>query len=171
MVYLKSSYFHCLDLGTEIKQAIGRFQNFLALPEDKRQKPDFSHLPIEDLQNTMRNAKNSRLGQPFPLLSHLQTHSQSNDIAIFDSEFVLRQYRQFTDNHQTEHTFPFDSTWKECYLWQFKGNSHINIEGDHAYELVEGESIFLTKKVAYGQLTIRTASPEDIVLLVAHKFR
>ena len=131
-------------------------------------KPDFTR------KFTLKNAlydKILRLGQPFPLLSHLQTHSQSNDIAIFDSEFVLRQYRQFTDNHQTEHTFPFDSTWKECYLWQFKGNSHINIEGDHAYELVEGESIFLTKKVAYGQLTIRTASPEDIVLLVAHKFR
>jgi 3-hydroxyanthranilate 3,4-dioxygenase len=177
---LYEEYFHCIDLGTEIKAAILRFQSFLKLsPEERmKQKPDFSHLPIQGLLDVMIEAKNHDIVPPFPLVSYLSQHTSSKDLAIFNSEFILRQYRFFSSSDNTEsissdescNSFILESSWKEAFLWQFTGNSTITIDTEEQHELTAGEALFLSDNLINSKVTIRSPSVNDITLFVAIKF-
>jgi 3-hydroxyanthranilate 3,4-dioxygenase len=171
---LYEEYFHCLDLGTEIKEAIGRFNHFLTLPIEERPPMDHSHVPIQDLLEIMKNAKNVDILPPFSLDHHLKEHSELKDCAIFDSEFVVKQFRHFTDHHDTpmEHSFVCQSAWKECYLWQFKGNALVMLGSgeDERFELHEGEALFITEKFVNCKVTIHSETKNDITLFIANNF-
>jgi 3-hydroxyanthranilate 3,4-dioxygenase len=168
---LYEEYFHCIDLGTEIKAAILRFQSFLKLsPEERmKQKPDFSHLPIQGLLDVMIEAKNHDIVPPFPLASYLSHHQSSKDLAIFNSEFILRQYRCFS-SEESCNSFVLESSWKEAFLWQFTGSSTVIIENEEQYELTSGEALFLSDKLINSKITIQSPTVNDITLFVAIKF-
>lgn len=169
---LYEEYFHCVDLGSEIKEAIGRFHAFLAKPESERIALDFSHLPIDRLFAIMNQAKTIDLIPPFPLKEYLGNLSNSQD--IFNSEFVFKQFR--TTIGMTNQ-FEFAAEWKECYFWQFAGNAEVFVAPNSSsggevenFQLKSGESLFLPSEYIGATVTVSSSIADDITLLVANKF-
>ncbi|RYG62451.1 hypothetical protein EON64_17840 [archaeon] len=120
-------FLFCADLGTQIKQAIERWQAHMAQGGDfdKAREPA---LPVVGLVHCMEAA--SRLPPlipPFGLRTFLNTHIGETVSTIFQSEFQLVAYRGSMEGPVT-HTVALVPTHREVFLWQLEGLAMLKLK-------------------------------------------
>lgn len=163
---LYSEYFHCKDLGTEIKAAILRFRAFLENPTPLPPIPAFA----DGLLACMEDAKKVELRKPFNLRATLDAAPAQAVTNIVEEEFVMTAVK----GEGQSLTIEFPAFMKEIYFWQFAGSCSIRMEGDgkegerEVTTLAAGEIHLLAQKncpPGVTRVTVTTSNPEDIVLV------
>jgi 3-hydroxyanthranilate 3,4-dioxygenase len=164
---LYAEYFHCKDLGSEIKAAILRFRAFLENPTPLPAIPEFAN----GLLACMENAKNCQLRKPFNLKATLDAAPAQGVTKIVDEEFVMVAVK----GCEQSLTVDFPPFMREIYFWQFAGSCLIRMETADG-QVVEGEVTTLLAgeihlmahkncPVGVTKVTVTTSNPEDVVLV------
>lgn len=165
---LYAEYFHCKDLGSEIKEAIMRFRKFVEDPTPLPPIPPFA----DGLLACMEKAKEIDLRKPFNLRQTLVEAPAQGVTNIVEEEFVMTAVK----GEGQSLTIEFPSFMKEIYFWQFAGSCSIRLEGagesvecsKEPTVLVAGEIHLLAQKACppgVTKVTVTTSNPEDIVLV------
>jgi 3-hydroxyanthranilate 3,4-dioxygenase len=132
---LYAEYFYCQSLGTQIKEAIGRFQDFLKAPTPLPPIPESA----QGLLDCMEAAKQLELPKPFNLQAALDAAPQGVS-KLIDAEFIVRVFKG-----ETTGTIDFPSFVGELYLWQSSGKATITV-GTQTFSMSAGDVLLLNRK-------------------------
>jgi 3-hydroxyanthranilate 3,4-dioxygenase len=158
---LYEEFLHCQDLGSQIKEAIERFNKHLmdGRPFEPSSSVDQS---VQALRDRMAASANLLpLTQPFNLSNYLADHTDSAVTTIFDSEFVLRAYRGCSRHS-------ISCPWKDVYLWQHTGSAAIH-RGTDVMHLSVGEAVLLHCDPGSPTIEVVCSEEEAVLLLVANR--
>lgn len=163
---LYEEFFYCADLGSQIKQAIGRFQDFLT--NGTPPPPTDPNLTVQDLLDCMANAKNTPLLPPCSLNEFISTHQ--GESTIFDSEFVFKSFTAQEGQDTSSYKVHFLPQYRELYLWQHHGNATIRFVSGESIEMQEGDGMILSAEYHNQDVEIVCHGTHSTNLLVSIKF-
>lgn len=184
---LYEEFFHCTDLGTQIKHVIENFNRLKASTANstatKTANSDSHRREHNASVDTLLSAAiNAKISAPFSLSERIAqlSLSGSSPEEIVSSSFHVQLYRYSEDGVNVHVMSGFHG--KNIFLWQLFGNSSLNIErlrplhsmlqSLHTETVVlgEGEVVMLSPRKRAQQVVLVINDPNSVLMEITSEY-
>jgi len=173
---LYEEFFHCTDLGTQIKQVIENFHQWKVSLTNNTANSEYSR---ESIKTLLSAATNANVPTPFSLSETIAHLSQSGDSwrEIVSSSFHVGLYRYSEDDVNVHVMSRFHG--HNLFLWQLVGSSSLNIERlrplhsilqtlhTETIVLNEGDVMMLSPHESAQQIVLVLNDPRSVLMEIS----